>query len=29
VKIGTSSRVGASLYAMRRGLLPEQEPGDL
>jgi len=27
VKIGTSSRVGASLYAMRRGLLPEQEPG--
>jgi DNA-binding CsgD family transcriptional regulator len=27
VKIGTSSRVGASLYAMRHGLLPEQEPG--
>jgi HD-GYP domain-containing protein (c-di-GMP phosphodiesterase class II) len=27
VKIGTSSRVGASLYAMRQGLLPEQEPG--
>ena len=26
VKIGTSSRVGASLYAMRHGLLPEQEP---
>jgi HD-GYP domain-containing protein (c-di-GMP phosphodiesterase class II) len=28
-KIGTSSRVGASLYAMRHGLLPEQEPGHL
>jgi DNA-binding CsgD family transcriptional regulator len=27
VKIGTTSRVGASLYAMRQGLLPEQEPG--
>jgi HD-GYP domain-containing protein (c-di-GMP phosphodiesterase class II) len=27
VKIGTSSRAGASLYAMRHGLLPELEPG--
>jgi hypothetical protein len=26
VKIGASSRVTASLFAMRHGLLPEQEP---
>ena len=27
VKIGASSRASASLFAMRHGLLPEQEPG--
>ena len=29
VKIGASSRVGASLFAMQHGLLPDEELGDL